>query len=228
MAWSTEWAPTTKELNACVECGLCLPHCPTFRLTGDETASPRGRLNAMSAVASGLVELDEAFTDVMSFCLQCRACEAACPSLVPFGRAMEGARAEVAATGRGSRFRRRVVGRWIDSRRKVGVASIGAAVAQRVGAWAVPGRLRSGLRGMRRVAWRRRSILGHESEQGSETVGLLAGCVMDRWFPDVNAATIGVLEAAGYRVLVPETQGCCGALAAHPDGGRQRRRVCRL
>lgn len=217
MTWATEWAPTSDELNACVECGLCLPHCPTFRLTGDEIASPRGRLNAMSAVASGVMALDDAFTDVMSFCLQCRACEAACPSLVPFGRAMEGARAEVAAAGLGSGFRRRVVGRWIDDRRRIGIASFGAAVAQRIGAWVAPRRLRSGLRGMRRIGFRGRSIRGHDTGKGIETVGLLAGCVMDRWFPDANAATIAVLEAAGYRVVVPEGQGCCGALAAH-DG----------
>ena len=77
--WQTRWAPTTAELSACVECGLCLPHGPTFRLTGDETASPRGRLNAMSAVATGELPLDDAFAEVMGFCLQCRACEAACP-----------------------------------------------------------------------------------------------------------------------------------------------------
>ena len=90
MPWSTPWAPTEAELHACVECGLCLPHCPTFRLTGDETASPRGRLNAMAAVATGEMPLDPSVAEVMEFCLQCRACEAACPSLVPFGRAMEG------------------------------------------------------------------------------------------------------------------------------------------
>lgn len=220
MGWSTQWAPTTAELSACVECGLCLPHCPTFRLTGDETASPRGRLNAMAAVAGGVIELGDAFTDVMSFCLQCRACEAACPSLVPFGRAMEGARAEVAATAGPGRFRRRVVGRWIDSRRLVGAATMGAAVAQRIGVWLAPPSMRRGLRGMRRLGWRRRSVLGHDSGAGTTTVGLLAGCVMDPWFPAVNAATVRVLEAAGYRVVVPPAQGCCGALAAH-DGAAE-------
>lgn len=225
MAWATEWAPTAAELNACVECGLCLPHCPTFRLTGDEMASPRGRLNAMAAVAAGQIGIDEAFTDVMSFCLQCRACEAACPSLVPFGRAMEGARAEVAAAGQGSGLRRRVVGRWIDRRRVVGLASFGAALVQRLGAWVAPPRLRSGLRGMRRIGWRRHTIIGHESTVEGTTVGLLAGCVMDRWFPDVNAATVRVLEAAGYRVVVPEGQGCCGALAAHDGAADDARRM---
>src|SRR5690606_39792876 len=96
MGWVTDVHPTQAELAACVQCGLCLPHCPTYRLTGLDTASPRGRLMAMSAVAAGELEADESFADIMGFCLQCRACEAVCPSLVPFGRAMEGARAEVA------------------------------------------------------------------------------------------------------------------------------------
>ena len=83
MGWVTEFHPTADELNSCVQCGLCLPACPTFRLTGRETASPRGRLHAMSAVASGIVEVDESFAGIIDFCLGCRACEPVCPSLVP-------------------------------------------------------------------------------------------------------------------------------------------------
>ena len=220
MAWSTPWAPTGVELNACVECGLCLPHCPTFRLTGDEAASPRGRLNAMSAVAAGDMPIDAAFDEVMGFCLQCRACEAACPSLVPFGRAMEGARAEVAAVRpKGRRLRRRAVGRWIGRRRLVGIGSFLAALGQRlgVGRWA-PRRVRATLKGLRRVPFRRRRIVGRAFGDGDQpTVGLLAGCVMEPWFGGVHEATIGLLTAAGHRVVVPEGQTCCGALAAH-DG----------
>ena len=229
MGWSTRWAPTTAELSSCVECGLCLPHCPTFRLTGDETASPRGRLNAMSAVAAGLMEVDEAFDEVMSFCLQCCACEAACPSLVPFGRAMEGARAEVrAARPRGRRFRTRALGRWVGRRRVVGVASFGAAVAQRVGGWVIPRRLRSGFAGLRSLPLRRSRIVGYESTGGGETVGLLAGCVMDPWFGGVHDATITLLEAAGYRVVVPNSQTCCGALAAHEGAADDAARMAAI
>src|SRR4051812_6847217 len=84
------------ELASCVSCGLCLPHCPTYRVTGDESASPRGRIAAMRKVEAGL-PLVGSFTEFMDLCVQCRGCEAACPSSVPFGRLMEGARAALAA-----------------------------------------------------------------------------------------------------------------------------------
>lgn len=219
MGWTTPWAPTAAELDACVECGLCLPHCPTFRLTGDETASPRGRLNAMAAVSAGILPLDRTVAGVFQFCLQCRACEAACPSLVPFGRAMEGARAEVAAVISGSRMRRRLAGRWVGRRRLVAAVTNLAALGQRFGAarW-LPGRLGRGLRGMRRLSLRTHSRVGTVAAPAGEsrgTVGLLAGCVMDPWFDGVHRALTAVLLAAGYRVVVPTGQTCCGALAAH-------------
>ena len=81
-----------------MSCGLCLPHCPTFRLTGLETASPRGRIAAMRAVEEGEAEVDASFTRMMDECLACRACEAACPSGVPFGRMIEAARAQTEPT----------------------------------------------------------------------------------------------------------------------------------
>src|SRR5438045_3364575 len=80
------------ELAACVACGLCLPHCPTYRVTGEESASPRGRIAAMRAVHFDGRPLDDDFTRFMDLCVQCRACEAVCPSSVPFGHLMDGAR----------------------------------------------------------------------------------------------------------------------------------------
>ena len=75
-----------EELVTCVSCGLCLPHCPTYRVTGDESASPRGRIAAMRAVRSGASGLDAEFTRYMDECVQCRACEAVCPSSVALAR----------------------------------------------------------------------------------------------------------------------------------------------
>ncbi|HEX4981251.1 MAG TPA: (Fe-S)-binding protein, partial [Ilumatobacteraceae bacterium] len=87
-------APTAADLSTCVACGLCLPHCPTYRLTGAETASPRGRIAAMRAVAVGS-RADDTFATFMDECLVCRACEDVCPSQVPFGRMMEAAREQI-------------------------------------------------------------------------------------------------------------------------------------
>jgi glycolate oxidase iron-sulfur subunit len=220
MGWVTEFAPTQAELDACVDCGLCLPECPTFRLTGDEAASPRGRLAAMRAVHVGTMDVDDRFAEVMDFCLQCRACETVCPSMVPFGRAMEGARAEVVAQlpDAAIAVRRTVFGRAIGIRGLVTAASWMAAGAQRVGiASRLPGAL-SRAEALRPIPLPVPSTRGGSWEpEGTPvgTVGLLSGCVMDPWFSAVHVALIQTLRLAGYRVVAPKEQTCCGALAAH-------------
>jgi glycolate oxidase iron-sulfur subunit len=218
-AWVTEFRPTRAELSACVQCGLCLPHCPTFRLTGLETASPRGRLAAMSAVAAGVVELDADFEEAMSFCLNCRACEAVCPSLVPYGRAMEGARAEVAAQRPrlGRRVRHFALGSLLPSRRLMALVTFLISLTQRLRVRRLlPARLRSGFDGLRPIR-PARAASGLRAAGTLGRVGLLRGCVMDSWFGEVNRAAEKLLTRAGYEVISPSIQTCCGALAAH-DG----------
>jgi glycolate oxidase iron-sulfur subunit len=223
MGYRTVDAPTGTELSACVQCGLCLPHCPTFRLTGKESASPRGRLAAMRAVLEGSAEIGAAFDEAISFCLGCRACEPVCPGLVPYGRVLEGARAElvVQRPTMGRRLRRLALGRVLASRPLVRLGTVLAALAQRLRIAAIlPPPLRRSLKGLRRLDLSRDSWVGRSVDPAGSSRGtamLLAGCVMDGWFGPVHDATVALLQRAGYRVEVPTAQTCCGALAAH-DG----------
>lgn len=220
MGWITDFAPTTPELDACIDCGLCLPVCPTFRVTGDESASPRGRIAAMRAVDRGVVAVDSRFAEVMALCLQCRACEVACPSLVQFGRLMEGARAEVTAQLPDWKAiaTRTVFGLAVSSRSIVGLLSWIVGVTQRTQMLsALPGVARK-TTALRRIPLPVPTTAGRAWLPDGEPVGtvaFLAGCVMDQWYSDVHVAVIQVLRTAGYRVVAPPDQTCCGALAAH-------------
>jgi glycolate oxidase iron-sulfur subunit len=226
--WASSWAPgdapTSADLNACVACGLCLPHCPTYRLTGEESASPRGRIAAMRAVHEGRAATGETFARFMDLCLVCRACEDVCPSHVPFGRMMEAARTQIEPL----RPRRERFLRWLGldvvlpSRALTAAAATIAPLARPL----LPRRLRT-------LIPRGRPALGslpRVTEAVGErrgTVALLAGCVQDRWFREVNVATIRALTRDGWRVVVPRGQTCCGALAAHNGHLRTARRLAR-
>lgn len=185
----------------------------------------------MRAVANDLLPINDPFEDMMSFCLQCRACEAACPSLVPFGRAMEGARAELTAQRHDPvrRLRHTLVGRLVAAPRTLRIMTRAIDLARRTGAIRLfPAAIRSSLAGMRKAPRPVTSVRGTiHLAQGEEegTVALLAGCVMDPWFGGVHEASIELLTRAGYRVVVPSDQTCCGALAAHDGDTRRARRL---
>ncbi len=192
------------ELAACVACGLCLPHCPTFRVTGDETRSPRGRIAAMRAVHWEGMPADETFVRVMDECVQCRGCEPACPSAVPFGHLMEGARATLAAeTGYQPRWRRAAY-RMLGHHRLLVLGSRALAVAQRL--HLTPRRL-----GLPELPLRSAPLRASGSD-----VWLFTGCVMDAWQRDVHRAVQRVVEATGTGVALPgKGSDCCGALHVH-------------
>jgi glycolate oxidase iron-sulfur subunit len=212
--WSDTDHPERADLNSCVACGLCLPHCPTYRLTGEESASPRGRIAAMRAINEGDAVVDDTFGSFMDACLVCRACEDVCPSHVPFGRMMERARVQIEPL----RSRRHRFARWVGldvvlPRKKLLWV---AALFQPVFTPFMPKRIRAIT--PRPSARFRRMARVTEPPPGQKvrgTVAVLTGCVQDRWFREVNLATVRVLARNGWRVVVPREQVCCGALQAH-------------
>lgn len=193
------------ELNTCVACGLCLPHCPTFRATGEEALSPRGRIDAMRAVELRAAPIDDDFVHFMSTCVQCRGCEPACPSGVPFGHLIEGTREHLAEVGRITPWWQRIGFRVLPMHRLLLAGSTLLALAQR--ARLVPKRA-----GLTRLPLRR----GPSIRATGGDAWLFTGCVMDAWLRDTHRSTARVLDALGVAYAVPGSGGgCCGALHTH-------------
>jgi glycolate oxidase iron-sulfur subunit len=207
------------ELNTCVACGLCLPHCPTFRATGEEARSPRGRIDAMRAVQWRGAPIDDDFVEIMATCVQCRGCEPACPSGVPFGRLIEGTREELARQGRISPWWQRIGFSMLARHRALLAGSTAMAVAQRMRL--LPARL-----GLPRLPVRR----GPAVQATGNDVWLFTGCVMDAWLRGTHRSTAKVLDALGVTYALPGSSGgCCGALhthaGLHDDAAELARRV---
>ncbi len=252
MAHSTSTAPPPSPLQhalqeaetSCIKCGFCLPQCPTYRLTGNEAASPRGRIDLMQAVAYGELEAEDIFEQLDS-CLGCRACETACPAGVVFGRLLEAGRAETHAQRDQSRW-----GRWLQN------LALRTLLPSPILLWMLASLVRlyqvSGLQYLIRASGllqrvapalvpleatlpripsfsARRALPGETPPQGVEQgcVAMLTGCVMPEVLPQVNDATRQVLAANGYRVLAPTAQRCCGALQAHAGDLDEARRLAR-
>jgi glycolate oxidase iron-sulfur subunit len=217
--------PDFDELRGCVHCGICLPYCPTYRVLGEEMESPRGRLYLIRAAAEGRLGLTDTFGHHLDLCLGCRACESACPSGVPFGSLLEATRAQ---------FRRQAVSESLLARLIYAVFPEPA----RLGALLAPLKLyqRSGLQSLVRRSGLLRSVPKIAAMEAllpdvpaaaplpervaargvsRGRVGLLIGCVQRHLYPRVNHDTARLLSLAGWDVVIPPTQGCCGALDLH-------------
>ena len=216
------------ELVACVACGLCLPHCPTYRVTGLETASPRGRIAAMQAVELHGAPLDATFERYMEECVQCRGCEAACPSSVPFGHLMEGARAALQEDRRRTRPRSRRLAEWFGYRLVLPrhwlllTLSWLLAVVQRL--HLAPKRLPVPRISMRELV----RPLRASTDRGAGDAYLFPGCVMDAWQRGTHRAALRVMEAVGAHPDLPHRRAdCCGALHVHAGREYEARRLAR-
>ncbi|HVR88708.1 MAG TPA: heterodisulfide reductase-related iron-sulfur binding cluster [Candidatus Limnocylindria bacterium] len=237
---STQTAPvlTTAHLRAedlatCISCGLCLNDCPTYRVLGDEADSPRGRIQLIRELATTAGAPDASLVGHLDACLVCRACETACPSGVPFGRIMEGAREVMRERERGGRVARLL--------RVTGLGMVAHQRRLRFGTRVMDLYVRSGVqRAVRASRLLPRRLASVESltaraegppyvprERGSADVAFFAGCLMRTAFGETDRATVRMLERAGKVVTSPTDQTCCGALHAHAGEGHAARELAR-
>ena len=232
-----QWRDVYERSLDCVHCGLCLSVCPTYRVTGRETSSPRGRIFLMRGAAEGRVPVGELLRDEAALCLGCRACETACPSGVRFGTMLERTREEVGRAGLrsdfASRLERLALRHLVPHPRRLRWLTGGLRVLQRSGLldmlarW-LPARLRDAAELLPPLPARTRP--GQPPAVRGESrgrVGLLAGCVMPELFAEAHQATLRVLAAAGFETVVPAASTCCGALAAHAGDGETARALAR-
>jgi glycolate oxidase iron-sulfur subunit len=223
--------PEYADYSRCVHCGLCANNCPTYRLWGQEADSPRGRIRQMALVDQGRLEIGETFVTHIDRCLNCRNCETVCPSGVEYGKILELARAQIEQKYKRpfvSRIARDFVYRKLLSYpRRIALAARLLKFYQRSGLASIArgtGILRLlGLQNQESLLPRIDSDFFFSNlgktfpAKGVRRarVAFFAGCVAQVTFSDLNRATIRVLQANGCEVVVPETQACCGALAAH-------------
>ncbi len=222
----------TTGLERCIHCGLCLEACPTYKITHLETESPRGRLHLMGALADGRIDARESDATVLHLdrCLACRACEAVCPSGVPYGRLIEEARAGVAEARGIAPLGQLLL--WSVSRPWV-LRAMGALllISERTGLRRLVRRfLPPGLRRLDALAPPvGRPAYQHVAvESPRSSVGLLLGCVMRASYGDVHTATARVLGHLGAEIIDTPGQTCCGALHAHAGDKAEAVRLAKL
>jgi glycolate oxidase iron-sulfur subunit len=233
VGFSGQDVPPEDVFNQCVRCGLCLPTCPTYVETLVETSGPRGRIALIRAVAEGQLDLTSpGFMHQMSECLDCRACEAVCPSGVRYGELLEPARTQIVRATAPTRtplarFGRAVlIGTLFSQLPVMRLAASFVRFYQRSGLQTFArksGILRAlGLADVEAIAPRMSAQFFVAADQRFPAQGARkataffhAGCIMHVAFAEWNEASVRVLTRAGVEVVVPRDQGCCGAITIH-------------
>lgn len=195
------------DLASCVACGLCLPHCPTYRTTGSDAHSPRGRIALIAGVRDGSLDLDEGVKEAIDTCVQCMGCLPACPSGVRYDRIIAPAVEELTARRARSRIRRSLTLIPLGRPRLLRLLTFIATLAQRL--HVLPRRL-----GLPRLSFGR-AHTSRRIEGTGERVLIFSGCVMDAWYGDVHRDTHDVLTAMGFDANFSDPALCCGALHSH-------------
>jgi glycolate oxidase iron-sulfur subunit len=216
----------------CVHCGLCTASCPTYVEDGNENDSPRGRIYLMRAVTDGRLELNSQVRRHLELCLDCRACETACPSGVQYGKLIEPFRVAMERIGEGEQkthdwFHRYILFGLFPYPERLRPTLVPARVAQflrldklllATGLWKLLpprlGRLLTMLPKLGKSSDALPAVLPAKGTRRAR-VALFTGCIGDVLFRQTNWATARVLQENGCEVLVPQNQVCCGAIHFH-------------
>ncbi|MHB8631472.1 MAG: (Fe-S)-binding protein [Candidatus Limnocylindria bacterium] len=238
---STQTAPNVlsshvraDDLATCISCGLCLNDCPTYRVLADEADSPRGRIQLIRQMVSSDTPVGDRAAGHLEACLVCRACETACPSGVPFGRIMEGAREDLRERGQPRRLARLAgrlgLGTIVDQRRlRLATRLLDLYVRSGVQRVVRASRLLpTRLRAMDSLALKAEGAPYVLVERAGADAAFFAGCIMRTAFGETERATVRMVERGGSRVTACTEQTCCGALHAHSGDGDTARALARL
>jgi glycolate oxidase iron-sulfur subunit len=241
-----EDAPDEAKYSECVHCGMCLEACPTYQQTGLEAHSPRGRVYLIKSVAEGKMDLNEFFASPVNTCLDCRACETACPSGVQVGALIEEARGQLHKAdppkGMAGLVHKLFLHHLFPFPKRMHMLQSVLKLYQK-----------SGLRTLAHQTGILRVLPSHlvDMEKALPTitsppvlsnmpewlpaigpkrakVAVLTGCVMDVVYSDINEATIRVLRQNGCEVWIPQRQRCCGALHVHAGDRDTAKKLAKL
>ncbi|ELS33747.1 MULTISPECIES: (Fe-S)-binding protein [Pseudanabaena] len=232
-AFDSKNPPNPQLIDACVHCGFCLSTCPSYRVIGKETDSPRGRIYLMDGINEGEIPLSPAIAQHFDSCLGCLACVTTCPSGVEYDQLIEATRAQTERNHRRSlpeQLLRKFIFATFPYPKRLRVLLAPLLAYQKLGLQ----KLQRSLGWLEKLLPKQilamESLLPNLTAQSFQDnfpeviaakgekryrVGMLLGCVQRVFLPEVNNATVRVLTANGCEVVVPKLQGCCGALSHH-------------
>jgi glycolate oxidase iron-sulfur subunit len=220
-----------RRFQDCIHCGLCTASCPTYIETGNENDSPRGRIYLMRAVTDGRLPMSDGVRNHLDLCLDCRACETACPSGVRYGQLIEPFKVAMQTSAppaaKASRLQTLILHHLFPYSKRVKIALFPARVMQKLGLMRLMDKV--GFTKLLPPSLRRmQAMLPKLEGRGSRLpevlpaigpkrarVALFLGCVADAMYPETNAATARVLQRNGCEVVIPRAQVCCGAIHYH-------------
>lgn len=229
-----KYLPNDDVLTQCMHCGMCLAACPTYEITKMERSSPRGRIKLIKSVAEGKLELSNLFAEEMNFCLDCQACETACPAGVQYGKMVESARVVIEHSQVGSSNFNKLIKRFLLNS-VVARHSRLKALARFIYFYQNSGIRKAVIKILSLFPFAKNlveieSLTPTISKQFSSKtiaekeypekaakfkIAFSTGCIMDVAFADINIDTIEVLKKNDCEIITPTDQVCCGSLHAH-------------